>query len=393
MQAVTEAYESALASDVVELYRFINVFETIGGSKIAGPILVIDSSGEVVCDQTALIRRTFTNVQCVSTDSKLIPSDPTTPLWPDGAEAQLWHGVMYPDGSTEVKSLGVFLLTDVVADLGADPGAVVITMSGTDHGGRIQRALFTQPYATDGVSDVGTAIQDVITTVLPNVTFQYNFSPSSFVPAVANANVGDDPWQFCCTLASGAGMELFADPFGVITLQPVVDPSTLPVVRQFVQGPNCVVNELKHTLSNDSVPNWVIVISQGSGVATPLRADWQDTDPSSYTYIGELSNGPGSYPVAGTGNYPLTIQYVTTSLCTTQDQAQAMANAIGLAGKGLFDGIIMYIPTDASLDANDVIAVTFARAGVVGPRTYVIDTWNYSMGNSQFAYGTGRRVS
>jgi len=397
MQPVSSRWWPAIAAGTCQPYVYCNILSGIGGGIIAGPLFCDDGYG--TWDQTNVIRRTITRVKFTDPTGALVPSDPSQPLFPDGTLIQPFHGLQYADGTTEVKSLGGFLIEETDADAGVSPGATEIWVSGSDLGAFIGRAKFTQPYATDGVSTTDVAIKAVLAAVLPNTTFAFNFTSTTFVPAIATANIGDDPWAFCCTLAANAGYELFFDPLMNLIFRPVADPSTLPIVNAglasnpYVQGPGCVITELRHTLTNVPAPNWVIVIAQGSGITTPLRADWQDTDPSSPTYIGVLSNGPGSYPIPGTGKYPLTVQYISTAIPTTQAAVQAYANAIGLAGKGLLDGIIMWTQGNAALEPDDVLAVTLDVAGVRGPRSYVVDSFVFQLGIAQTTKATMRRVA
>src|ERR1039458_7087009 len=368
MQPVSSRWWKELASGVVIPYRYGLIFDGVGGSQIAGPLFVTD--GYVTMDQTNIIRRTCSRVKMTDPTGTLTPSDPSQPLFPEGTELQIMHGLLYPDLTTEVKSLGVFLIEETDSDAGVSPGSTEIWISGSDHGARIARAKFTQPYATDGTSTLDVAIKALIESVLPGM-FTYNFIPTTVVPAIATFNVGDDPWASACKLAADSGgYELFPDGFGTLVLRPIVDPLTLPVINPpvggYVEGPGCQVTELRHTLANGSVPNWVIVISQGSGIAVPLRGDWQDTDPRSYTYIGTLTAGPGSPPVPGSAPYPLTVQKIDTALATTQGAVNAVANAIGLAGKGSFDGVVMWAVGNAAVEQNDVLTLTRQSAGVVG---------------------------
>ena len=384
MQPVSARWWPTYQSSNIHTVSFANVFAGVGGQQIAGPLQV--TAGQVVVDQNNVIRRTCSQVKMVDyTGGVVTPSDPSEPLFPDGAEAQIWHGLVYPDGTQEVKSLGVFLLEEVDAWSGQQAGSTEIWISGADHGARIARAGLTQPYQTDGTSTLDVQVKALLTAALPGVPFVYNFAPSTHVPAQALLNIGDDPWAQACTLVASGGYELFPDPLGVITLRPVQDPSAKQSVASYIEGQGSWFFQAKKILKNTAVPNWVIVISQGSNIATPIRADWQDTDPRSYTYIG---SPPGS------GTYPLTVQKVQTSLATTQPQAQAMANAIGLAAKGLFDGAYLMIPTNAALDADDVLTVTRGAAGIVGPRRYVFDSWSYQLDPNMTTqmYGTARRV-
>ena len=204
-------------------------------------------------------------------------------------------------------------------------------------------------------------IGGIVQNRLPGVPM--NLTPSTSVLTPTPFNIGDDPSQLVQSLALAAtavvggdsiGMECYFDRQGVFNLVPIVDPTTQVSVYDYVEGPGNIATIIQRTLTNKGVPNWIILVSQGSNIPTPIRADWQDNNPASPTYIGSptySTDPPG-------GVYPTTVQSVTTTLAATQAQAQAMVNALGQAAFGQFDQIQLSTMGDPALDPLDVFTVT-----------------------------------
>lgn len=217
-------------------------------------------------------------------------------------------------------------------------------------------------------------------------------TPSTTPLAAAAFNVGDDPTALLASQALAAGdaatglgaYEVYFDQIGTFIADPIPDPAELAPSAIYSEGVNCVFTELQRTLSNKGVPNWIIVISQGSGVAVPLRGDWQDTNPGSATFIGS--------PI-GTADYPVTVQSVQTSACTTQDQVDAMAQSLGQAALGIFDGMQVTYFGDPAMDAGAVVLLT-RNASKLAAVPYVMQqgTLDLSLGVANMSTLTGYKV-
>lgn len=216
-------------------------------------------------------------------------------------------------------------------------------------------ATFTAGATVSVTADVtiGGLLQDR----LPGVTM--NLTRATSVLAPVAFNIGDDPATLileqalaASTSVNGAsvGMEAYFDQLGTFTLAPIVDPLTLAPAYNFAEGASSTMTSITRSLSNKGIPNWIIVVSQGSNVGTPLRSDWQDLDPSSPTFL--------------YGTYPTTVSHVTTSTATTQAQVDAMALALGQARLGTFEALALAYLGDPALDAGSVVTVSRVAAGL-----------------------------
>ena len=256
--------------------------------------------------------------------------------------------------------------TELVTVTAVDPGLVKLYMTrgSSPH-------TFASGVTVSVTADVtiGGLVQDR----LPGVPM--NLTPSTSVLAPVAFNVGDDPAKLILDQALAAstieadgdvvGMEAYFDQVGTFTLAAVADPAGLVTTAAYTEGPTCTFTSLTRTLSNKGIPNWIIVVSQGSNVGTPLRSDWQDLDPQSPTYL--------------YGPYPTTVQHVTTAIATTQAQVDAMALALGTARLGTFDALTMNYLGDPAHDAGDVVTVT-RQASRLAASPYVMQKGTLDLG-------------
>lgn len=397
MQTMTAAWLPAWQADNIITVSWAEVWSGINGSWLA--TLLIEGAS-VTDDWTNAVRRTLSGVVLTDPTGTLTPKQATDLLYPVGHELVVYSGLAYVGGAMraalaaqksvstilsqpytpalgvangfEAARLGTFLMEGVkISDRDTD---LTITLSGKDRATDVQRARFTNAYATNGTDTLDVAIQKLVTSVVTNLTF--SFAPLSYVPPVQAWNVGDDAWAAAQKLASDAGYKLDFDVTGSLRLYAVVDPSTVPTAATYAEGAGCTITSLDRDLSNVNVPNWIIGIAQGSGVTTPIRADWQDTDVQSPTYIG--------------GSYPTTIEKITTSTATTLAQVQAMVNAQGALNKGKLEQAQMALVGNPAHEAGDVVSINRARAGVRGS-LYVLDRITHSLPSG--TSGQGRLVA
>src|SRR5580698_9828122 len=127
MQPVSSRWWGAYGAANIHTVCYGIVYDGVGGQEIAGPLRVF--YGQVIVDQTNVIRRSCSQVKMVDPTGSITPSDPSEPLFPDGAEIQIFHGIQYPDGTQEVVSLGVFLIEEVDVWSGQQAGATEIWIS------------------------------------------------------------------------------------------------------------------------------------------------------------------------------------------------------------------------------------------------------------------------
>ena len=370
--------------------QIVTVGEVYAG--INGPLLATINNitnGTVKIDQANANRRTCSDILMAidASTTYLVPGVNSGDLFPDGGELFLQKGLVYPDGTTQLQPLGRFLIeTPKVTRAVNGAGSLVIDLSGTDRSGTVARSLFTQPYATDGVSTVDVAIMAILNMQVPQLT-AFAFAASPLVPPVASYAVGDNAWTACQALAALDSKELFFDPSvnAVCILRDIPDATVAPIAAVYNADLSSIITQNTRGLSNIDVPNVILAQSQGSGVAIPLQAMWFDNNPLSPTYY-----GPAGPPVPPAGSYPTTVSVITVSGITDLPTLQAMANTAGAAQQGRFETCDTYIRDDPARDASDVVTINDPVLNMEA--NFVLDSLVVQMGYSTAMEIVGRRV-
>jgi hypothetical protein len=380
-------WAEAIFADELQIVTVGEVYAGINGSLLATINNI--TNGTVKIDQTNANRRTCSDILMAidASTTYLVPGVNSGDLFPDGGELFLQKGIVYPDGTTEMKPLGRFLIeTPNVTRAVNGAGSLVIDLSGTDRSGTVARSLFTQPYATDGVSTVDVAIMAILNMQVPQLT-AFAFAASPLVPPVASYAVGDNAWTACQALAALDSKELFFEPSvnAVCILRDIPDATVAPIAATYNADLSSIITQNTRGLSNVGVPNVILTQSQGSGVAIPLQAMWFDNNPLSPTYY-----GPAGPPVPPVGTYPTTVVVITVSGITDLPALQAMANTAGAAQQGRFETCDTYIRDDPARDASDVVTINDPVLNMEA--NFVLDSLVVQMGYSTAMEIVGRRV-
>ena len=383
----SNVWAEAIFADELQIVTVGEVYAGINGPLLATINNI--TNGTVKIDQTNANRRTCSDILMAidASTTYLVPGVNSGDLFPDGGELFLQKGLVYPDGTTQLQPLGRFLIeTPKVTRAVNGAGSLVIDLSGTDRSGTVARSLFTQPYATDGVSTVDVAIMAILNMQVPQLT-AFDFAASPLVPPVASYAVGDNPWTACQALAALDSKELFFDPSvnAVCILRDIPDATVAPIAATYNADLSSIITQNTRGLSNIDVPNVILAQSQGSGVAIPLQAMWFDNNPLSPTYY-----GPAGPPVPPAGSYPTTVSVITVSGITDLPTLQAMANTAGAAQQGRFETCDTYIRDDPARDASDVVTINDPVLNMEA--NFVLDSLVVQMGYSTAMEIVGRRV-
>lgn len=334
------------ASAKVEVLSAGLVIATIGGDGegLAG---IID--GSVTQDRTAAIR-TRTTLSLSDPDGIITPRSPGDALQPYGQEIRPYRGVVV-DGVTIWTMLGTL---PIVTAARKDGGVFTLDVEAQDRGYAIGRRLSTTGgYTIAAGTNVGTAIQAMLTSRYPGLAF--NFAPTAVtLPALAYDET-QDLWQAAIELAKVAGMELYFDRPGAVVMQPFRDPAVDPVTFTVTGGINLV--RIGATSTNADTFSRVIVIGEGVSGSATVRATSVDNDPASPTYyLGPFGDVP---------------KFLRSPLIMTAGQAQVIADALLTRVKGLSEQIDFEALPDPTVEAGAVTQITWDRAGVNG--RYVLE--------------------
>lgn len=366
---MSQRWLPAMEAQELNVVAYADIWKGITGARLASGLQVV--AGSVTIDRSNAVRRSASGITFLpDAAGVLLPlTNGGGALYPAGVELALYKGCRYSDGTTEFASLGRYLLEG--CEVNDDVNGVTLVGAMKDRAETVTRAAFASPVSTDGTSTTDAMIRTLIGNQVAGLT--YSFSPTTLVPPVSVFRVGDNAWQVSLKLAAAAGMELFFDQNGVCVLQPIVDPLSISSCASYLEGTPAAPVAIKRSISNAAVPNVCCVTSSGSGVAPPLQTYWWDNNPLSKTFYASGTPGPTLPARDPSATYPTYLVPITTSVATTQAQVQAIANAAGLGYLGSIEGCVLSIRDNPAHDANDVVTLLRAAAGIKVATKYVVD--------------------
>jgi hypothetical protein len=332
----------------------------VGGAKLAS--FRVDS-GSINIERNNAARRTcqvsLTNGELVGSTATAIPTRATDLFAPFGNELILYY-TKITNGVEVDTQCGVFGLDDVDINDSADDLAMSLTAD--DRSTQYSQCGFADVYTIAASTNVGTAIQALLTALPVGFPQVFNFSSTTAVTQAAPTvfGPGDDPWGKCRELAQACGFALYMDPIGRTTFAAVPDPVSAAIAASFDEGNSNTAVTIKRSLSRRATPNYIIRDGQGTGITAPVRGLAIDTNPLSPTYVN--------------GRYGRVVDYQSSSLYATQAQAQAAAAADLLLAQGRVERVDLTVVPNPALDVDSVVEVTRVRSGIVAGTKYVVDS-------------------
>jgi hypothetical protein len=282
----------------------------------------------------------------------------------------------YEDTVEEVP-LGVFVLTEV--NVQEEQAGATMEIIGVDRSIRIQKAQWVDPFPITAGTNLGTALQLILSSRWSGVEFDFAATTRT-VPALAlglqSGGSGRDPWADSLKLAAAGGLDLFFDPSGTVALEPTSDPSESTPVESYVEGDEAMLLGAQRRISTDQTFNGVVVSGEGTSVRPPVRATLFDEDPASPTY---RYGAFGDRPV-----------FVSSAVVTSASAAQIVAAAQLSKVKGAEENVDWSQVCDASLDVGDVILVE--NTGTRLRKVMVLDKLQIPLGAAEPMRATARTV-
>jgi hypothetical protein len=285
VRTVSAAFEAAVSTSHTLAVQ-ATVIDADGVETVV-PIV----EGSVTLDQQAAVRGRcdLTIVDDCDCSLGLVPTAPTDLLAPYGNEIRVERGVIFPDGTTELVSLGVFRIED--AEVEETPGSLLIRISGRDRAARFEDARFEEPYQVASGTNYTDAIEAVLTDAWPDVPT--DFASTSLTTPALVAQEGDDRWAFAQEMARSMGMSLYFDGDGTCVL--TVDVLSDPVVT-LAEGAGGVLLAAGRQWTRQGTFNRVIATGENTGEAAPSRGVATDDNPLSPTYYyGPFGKAPRFY--------------------------------------------------------------------------------------------------
>ncbi|MDP2710784.1 MAG: DUF5047 domain-containing protein [Solirubrobacteraceae bacterium] len=320
-------------------------------SCLAGDLDITDRviGGTVTEDARASVQGRLDLV--LSADADIIPSTSADPLAPYGREITVGRGVRYPDGTTEIVSLGLFDVRQVgVEDRGADR---VLRITGQDRSARVIDARIEEQLTIAVGTNVNAAITDLVSAAIPAVI---DLTPTVATTPTIVSEEGDDRWALASSLADSVGYHLSFDRGGHLISRPWADLSN-PVLNVF-EGDSGLLLDAANDWDRARTYNRVIATGEGDGTNPPVRGVATDDDPLSPTFYG----GPfGKVP-----------RFYRSQFITTTEQAIAAAQGFLARERGTTQQMTLTAHVVPHLEVGDTIRITRHALGVI-EREHAVD--------------------
>lgn len=325
---------------VVDIYR---------AGAIIVPNVPLDS-GVVHLDITAEHYRSM-DVSVVDEYGLLTPQLPSDPLQPyNGNEAKVKAGFQFPDGTQELKTLGVFRIEESSLD---EPGLVRI--SGIDRSVVVKEARFEAPYfIASGTTDIA-AIRTLIEARVANLDWTLwptNSVYSMQATVFEEGSRSGDPWTICQDIATNGGREVLFDNEGRPILRTIANPVVAVPTWVYSVGTDSIVMKSNKKISTQGVSNvWVVMGENASSGLAPVSAKAEITDTTSPIFPSPV----------GFGRRPA---FYASQYLTTVAQCQTVADNMKAAGAGWSEVVGFTAIPHLCQEGRDVVQVVDAETGI-----------------------------
>jgi hypothetical protein len=312
--------------------------EVLTNNRIVHELAI--NSGNVDIDVANAIRRSM-SASLVDPTGELVPSDVYSLLAPRGNEIRLWRGFQYPDGTTEMASLGIFGISNVdVADYGE---GLEIQVNGYDRSRSLRRSRFLTAYVIPAGTNVTTAIEGILRIRTPWLS--YRLDPTDYTTPRLVLGIDDetkDPLDACIQLANSAGMEFYIDSDGEGRLTDRPDYYNTSIDWRYEEGDLSTILGINRTWDDEKTYNHVVVTGESS-TGSIVRAEAMDTDPSSPTYY--------------RGRFGDVVYFFSSKFITTLAQAKAVASLLLRRVLGTSELVRFPAIVNPAHDVGDLVAI------------------------------------
>lgn len=324
---------------------------SINGGPFTYPVTMLD--GSVAVTGNSEIRRKLTATIASHIDS------PECDVFRTEIRAE--YGIVLPTGGVIWIPQGIFVVTDAEE---SGPGQIAI--KGTDRWLRIQNARFLQPVTTSGLHL--DAIVQFARGADPRIQVQRLSSKTSR----HNSSVWErDRDKAVSELAKSAAVDVFFNHIGELEIRDQVD-------------------------IGSGVPNWNIAEGDGGALITSKRGRKQGNTYNAVVAQGEAPDGQPAVravayvkdtksPIFFGGPFAQRPKFYTSSLITTQAQAQAAADGMLNKAAGIAKVLSLESVPHPGLDAGDIITVEVQRGRY---ERHIVDAFTLPLGPGGISIST-----
>lgn len=300
------------------------------GSDFVEPLALLPG-GNVQLDAKSPTRRKLSCEVVSSIDSPLVD--------PFSAEVQASHVLIDPtSGRRYVVPCGVFVVTE-----SKETSDGVVTISGEDRWRRVQDARFEVPQVTKG--STAAAIEQLLLEADYRIEVDLSRAPSG----THRSSVWErDRDKAILELAQSIGARVYFNALGVAVVEPISGVHADPY-WSVGTGPGGVRLRKARGIARGNTYNVAVVTGESTTDAPPVYGVARDDSPTSRTRWG----GPfGKRP-----------RFYTSSLVTTNAQAQAVADSMVVGVTGIVETHELEALPHPGIEGYDVIEVELGAAG------------------------------
>jgi len=318
------------------------------------------TGGSVSVNRGAAVRRSCTLSVSPGEGGSAIPAGARSPLAPFGSTVALWYGIDVPGvPGTSKWPLGVFRLSQVPVE---DQGSPTLSLTAYDYSRTVSRNRLTAPWIVTAGTNYGAAIAGLVSNRLPGTRVRPH-SVAATTPLLV-VDPEEDPWKVVTDWATSCGQEVYFDAEGWLVIAPEPDPEQGLPTWTYTDGADSVIVSAGKTMSDEPGYNGVVLTSESTTLATPLRAEVWDADPASPTYH--------------LGVYGKVPKFVSSPYVATQAQADAAALAEYRRSAGGTEQLSLTIVPNPLHQVGDIIRVVRPLSKI--DQTTVVDSMTVPLG-------------
>lgn len=356
MLPATELYRQILRGPHQRV-TYMDVTDIDGTVRASG---IVPLSGDV----TASLTQRVTRQASFKLEDSWYPRTADEPLSPEFAVVQIYSGIGYGNGLTEVFPI---FKGRVETPIRRRDGTVDFTCY--DLANDVINYRFESPRTTTEATTLA-EIRALITEALPQATFGTDTVTDTPTPVLT---WDEDRGQACDDLSQSLGGRWYAIGDGAFVVRDA-SYSSGTVVATYADGPQGVVTGADIARSRGGAFNSVVVVSERTDGSAPIRVPARVSLPADPLFFG--------------GRYGKVSQIINVQTPLTQTQAQTLANAQLAASGALREQWTVEMVPDMSLEPGDVVGLGYR--GLTG--TQVVDQMVYPLDNKQPMQVVGRAL-
>jgi len=389
--AVCQYYWSDDDTNDYDAVTWTQVGTNVTGTNAAGAVDLTKTTTPIFGASTITVAgfagKLYAGAEAISTaktieiDASDYPVDVATFVATTGQTATVATSGSYPNiarmvaktieaGNTWVTALGEFLADQI--DLPRFPNTIHV------NGRDFTKKLMLDKFSVTTTFATGANVAATIQTIATNAGItKFNFQVlTNTLGAEVTFEKNTPRWDACHQLATSISCDFYFDAFGYLTLKPMVDPITAPILYSFNDGAESNLADFSRSTSDSRLYNDVLVY--GDSPDNPLvYAHVDNTTPSSPTRVAVL----------GRRTYAFASQFFTSN-------AQALAYAQKLLAVVALEQYEMNLSSIVLpwLEAGFAVEVLVSDAAVGDPTRFLLTSFTIPLALEAMS-GTAKRIT